>query len=111
MPKRDPSYRTKLNPSDELDFQTWYALMAARFGLNPNPDDPLHYYDYRGAYQGGIRPSLNSIDNQMHWPDTYKVPGHPTFSVESKYYKPGMKAGRWQGENFIPFEVWSRGGQ
>ncbi len=39
-----------------------------------------------------------------HWPDTFKKPNHPTFSVESQYAKgpDAAKAGRWQGETFIP---------
>ncbi|MFK5173364.1 hypothetical protein ACI3QN_12695, partial [Propionibacterium freudenreichii] len=34
--------------------------------------------------------------------DKYKLPNHPTFSVESKYYKEGMPAGKWDGDDYIP---------
>ncbi len=51
-------------------------------------------YDLRGLYNENpnVQPSAN-----LHFPDTYKLPNHPTFSIESKYYKPGMKAGIWGG--------------
>ena len=39
----------------------------------------------------------------MHWSDKYKLPGHPTFSVESKYYEPGMLAGHWENDNYVPY--------
>src|SRR6516164_1803843 len=50
-------------------------------------------YDLYGAYQAGIGRGADD-----HFPDTYKLPGHPRFSIESKYYQPGMPAGRWEGE-------------
>lgn len=34
--------------------------------------------------------------NKNHLPDTYKLPNHPTFSDESKYYKLGMNAIHWK---------------
>jgi len=55
------------------DFTTWYAKHAKQLGLNPDPDDPKHFYDYRAAFKAGVEP-----DEKGHWPDTYKLPGHPT---------------------------------
>ena len=59
-------------------------------------------YDLRGLYESNpnVTPSSN-----MHFPDTFKLPNHPTFSNESKYYDsvtPGV-GGYWgEGdENFI----------
>jgi len=52
---------------------------------------PFSFYDYYEAYKAGI--DRDPITG--HFPDTFKLPGHPTFSVESKYYKPGMKAIKW----------------
>jgi len=40
--------------------------------------------------------------NKNHLPDTYKLPNHPTFSNESKYYKEGMPAVRWENDKAIP---------
>jgi len=46
--------------------------MARKLNLNPNPDDPKHYYDYRAAYLAGASP-----DKQGHWPSKFKLPEHP----------------------------------
>lgn len=89
--------RTILQPQEEKEFSQWYQGHAKRTGTNPNPNDPEHYYDLRGAWKSGIRPTEGE-----HLPDTYKLPGHPKFSIESNYYKPGMKAGRWEGDRYIP---------
>lgn len=33
----------------------------------------------------------------QHYPDTYKLPNHPTFSNESKYHgKDGAEGGQWE---------------
>src|SRR3990167_765913 len=38
---------------DEDQFQAWYKSWAAKTGINPNPDDPQHKYDYRAAFKAG----------------------------------------------------------
>ena len=85
---------TFLDPKEEKDFKKWFELRAKLTGTNPNPDEPLHFYDARGYWsqmkRQGIPPTVTG-----HLPDTYKIPGHPTFSDESIYYKPGIKAGKW----------------
>lgn len=86
---------TKLSEKNEIRFRAW----ARRNKIN-DVDDPRSFYDYRGYWQ-----QTNGAPHRQgaHFPDTYKLPGHPTFSVESKYYVPGeTPAGRWEGENFIP---------
>jgi hypothetical protein len=42
-----------------------------------------------------------------HLPDTYKKPNHPTFSVESKYFKNQLEtpAGVWKENTFIPVKT------
>lgn len=57
---------------DETTFQQWYKQQAAKTGINPNPDDPLHYYDFRGAYKAGKLPGADG-----HWSSKYKLQGHP----------------------------------
>jgi len=57
---------------NEQEFQRWYAQHAKRLGLNPNPDDPQHFYDYRAAYAAGAGP-----DQAGHWPSKFKKQGHP----------------------------------
>jgi len=65
-----------MNPylrDDERPFQQWYARQAAQWGLDADPDNPLHFYDWRAAYRAGAR-----ADEQGHWPSTFKTLGHPT---------------------------------
>jgi hypothetical protein len=75
--------------ADELSFEEWKKKYA--------PNDSGHDYDLRGAYEAGVTPNADN----GHFPDTFKMPNHPTFSIESKYYKPGLPAGRWEGEKYI----------
>jgi hypothetical protein len=65
-----------MRSGSEYDFQSWYADQAARLNLNPNPDDPAHQYDYRGAYRAGMGPDVTG-----HWPSAYKMAGHPNLVI------------------------------
>ena len=70
-----------------------------------NPDFVGNDYNLEEAYNN-LPYSQTSAwaknPNKNHLPDTYKLPNHPTFSNESKYYKEGMPAVRWEGEKAIP---------
>lgn len=59
---------------DEAQFQNWYRGIpqVQRGLLSPNPDDPEHFYDWRGAFLSGAKPSMES-----HWPSQFKSPNHP----------------------------------
>jgi len=62
---------------DETAFQNWYKAHAKYLGLDPNPDNPLHFYDYRKAYVAGKEP-----DESGHWPSEFKHPDHPNRYVD-----------------------------
>ena len=47
-------------------------------------------YDYEGFKASGQKQGANG-----HYPDTFKLPNHMTFSSESKYSKPGQEGGKW----------------
>jgi len=64
---------------DEAAFQKWYKNHAKSLQLGPNPDDPRHKYDYRGAYKAGQGPGKSG-----HWPSEHKSDDHP-----SRYIKDG----------------------
>jgi hypothetical protein len=83
-------FETQLNPLEEAMFLKWKQLYA--------PNDSGADYDLRGAFKAGLTPDPQS----GHWPDTFKKPNHPTFSVES-IYAPYGKPGRWKGETYIPY--------
>lgn len=92
-----PDWKSKFTPEMEKEFQAWYAERVKNMGLNPNPDHPKHFYDTRGAWLAGERSTTD------HLPDKYKLPGHPTFSDQSMYYKPGMKVTKPQAlSSFAP---------
>jgi hypothetical protein len=61
----------------ESEFSNWYAGHAKQLGLNPNPDDPQHRYDYRAAHRSGAEPQLDPQSGEMHWPSQFKAPDHP----------------------------------
>lgn len=95
---------TYLSPKEENDFLAWVGDM--RLAGRIHPEDDFSDYDMRGYWKetGGV----GDADYEVHFPDTYKRPNHPTFSVESKYAqgefkeKYGDKAGHWEGDEFIP---------
>ena len=68
--------------SSEDDFRDWFADWSEITGLAPDPDDPLHKYDYRAAYQAGVEPSISDEDNKWHWPSQFKHPDHPNRFVD-----------------------------
>lgn len=53
-------------------------------------------YDMQGFYKGlmsmdpAARSAINPNDQQMHFPDKWKLPNHPSFSTESQYYDPAI---------------------
>jgi hypothetical protein len=81
----------ELLPHEEASFRDW----ADQNNIN-DPFHPKQYYDLVSAWRSGLnRGAELSQGEQGHFPDTYKLPGHPTFSMESQFYQPGMKAGFW----------------
>jgi len=64
-------------PFNEAEFQRWYQEISQQLGLNPDPDDPRHFYDYRAAYQTGVR----GPDETGHWPSQFKTEGHPNLVI------------------------------
>lgn len=98
-PSRPSPYDTKLTPNEERAFQAWKATYA--------PNDSGTDYDLRGAFKAGLTPDPVS----GHWPDMFKKPNHPTFSIESQYASAApSKAGRWTGDTFVPVPGTNYGG-
>jgi hypothetical protein len=75
-------YDTRLSTAEEAAFLAW----AKRTGRLADLAD----YDMRGAWKSGASQADNG-----HFPDTYKKPNHPTFSVESQYSGPDATGGQW----------------
>lgn len=90
------SETTRLTPAEEGRFRAW-----VRVNQIPDLDHPDSHYDYRGfwkASQGVPHPP----GSQLHFPDTFKQHGHPTFSQESQYSSGPGDGGTWNGDQFVP---------
>lgn len=96
---QQPILATKLSPQQELRYQAWRSKLPRNLQYEGN-------YDLRGLYNENpnVQPSQN-----LHFTDKYKLPNHPTFSDESKYFNEKTKdqAGRWRETdsswNYIPY--------
>lgn len=86
---------------DNAQFMDWYVGFAEKRDLDPNPESKEHLYDYRGYWEDNKKELYSNDEIEKHLPDTWKLPGHPTFSVQSKYSTTEKPGGTWDGENFI----------
>ena len=96
-----PRYKTSLTEDEEKQFRQWYDGYAAATGNDADPDAEGHNYDYRGYWKENPTAEVSA---GMHLPDTYKMPGHETFSTESKYFvdQETTPAGTWNGDTYVP---------
>ena len=66
----------------QKQFLDWYQNWARMIGIDQNPYDPAHRYNYEAAYRMGASPgpTTNQIDPRFelfHWPSPYKAEDHP----------------------------------
>lgn len=103
MPQRPISagFDTALPQDQEQAYRQWMQQIGhtSENGMAVTPDFTGQDYDYRGFFNkfGPV-----DISQGQHFTDEFKKPNHDTFSMESKYSRPGMLGGVWQGENFTP---------
>lgn len=69
-------------------FNETYSKYAKKYKMNPNPDDPRHFYDYRKLHKdtGKIQPNSTG-----HLPSKYKKEGHPRLFLDGVNTKTGKK--------------------
>lgn len=61
-------------------FKEWWDTAVKTHDYAPDPDDPLHYYDYRAAFESG-----HSIpESGGHWSSEFKHDLHPNRFVRGK---------------------------
>ena len=102
IPSIKPNFQTIWDTDkDILEFR---RVFKERFGEEPGTEDG-GVYNIQEAVMNGERPRLDKSDGLYHWSDKYKLPNHPTFSNQSKYYKPGMKAVKWVNEEPVNIET------
>lgn len=80
---------TILSPHDEILYQ------VEKYN-SPFSNDSGIDYDYRGFYKkyGALQPQATN----GHLTDEFKLPNHPTFSVESKFYNGQPYAVDWNDD-------------
>jgi hypothetical protein len=83
------------NANNDKDFQDWYTKNTVEGKNNISFSKNLDY-DYYSFYKNGESTNYKG----GHFPDTYKLPSHETFSDESLYAIPENAGGHWKGENF-----------
>ena len=54
------------------EFGQWYLALAKKHDLSTNPNHPLHYYNYRAAWESGAMPGKDG-----HLPSQFKHELHP----------------------------------
>ena len=83
---RNPTGKTVLGPLQEAMFQHWndyYSGMSGRQGIDPNPDNPAHLYDYRGQFKAEVPFLPDPTDNNfLHGDSRFKMPGHSRGVIE-----------------------------
>lgn len=66
------------------------------YNMKTSPDNNPDY-----DMEGYIKENPTALFNhEGHYPDTYKLPNHPTFSDESKYHSSATPGGHWSREGF-----------
>ena len=76
----EPSALEESEDTGKSEFLDWYYNVAERSAISSDPDDPRHYYDYRGAYEAGAR-----LDKNKHLPSKFKHDLHPDrYTVDEK---------------------------
>ena len=89
IPTSLDNYKTKLNSKEESKFLKWRSTLPENL---QNEND----YDLRGYYKEyGNKPIPKGIE--PHLTDEFKLPNHPTFSENSRYYndETSYLGGKW----------------
>lgn len=100
-----PTHKTKLTPTEEIEFQTWVHHKNIPSNTPKGEEDPMftapdNDYDMRGFWKAQQEGNpLAQQGKNLHFPDTYKTPYHKTFSNESIYATPD--APHWEDNRLI----------
>ena len=87
---------------EDTGFKDWYSGWANKTGINPDPDDPRHKYDYRAAYKAGAIPKISPENGKHHWPSEFKAYDHPNRYVNGIDTKTGKTVSKTEE---APFEA------
>src|SRR5574344_1479047 len=89
-------------PNNSRTYERWADAIARHKSINIANDKT---YDYRRYYNENTEASwrMLQVNTKEHFPDTYKLPVHPTFSNESVYSRGPQMGGNWLNDStFVP---------
>jgi hypothetical protein len=89
---------------DEESFRDWYDRWAQIAGIDPDPDNPEHKYDYRAAFNAGAAPEVDEDSGEYHWPSRFKADDHPrrfVGNMDTKYGR-DLQAEFDAGDPWVP---------
>ena len=93
---------TSLTPNETKQYEQW---------VKENNIPTGGYYDMQGFFKNEVlkgkassQMGVDPYDQALHFTDKYKLPGHPTFSMQSQYWKEGMPKRDWVGAYYIDFD-------
>lgn len=83
-------------------FADWKAKMMKKYP-DIEFDSQKAGYDYESYYNSNPSAAWKQYERLEHFPDTYKLPNHPTFSEESIYSRGPNMGGSWVNDTtFAP---------
>ena len=94
----------------KIPFKVWRNKMKSKYP-DLEMDNDKAGYDYESYFNNNYEDAIKQLTNLQHFPDTYKLPNHPTFSNESIYSRGPVMGGSWGydytkgilgGETFTP---------
>ena len=90
------------NNGGKLTFKQWKAQMQSKYP-DIEMDNNKAGYDYETYFNNHYDDAIKQLSNLQHFPDTYKLPNHPTFSNESIYSRGPVIGGTWNSDDtFTP---------
>lgn len=76
---------------NDINYQNWKSQLPKNLQYEGDYNLKQLFLD-----SGAVKPTNG------HFPDTYKLPNHPTFSDESIYSNKEHPGGHWEGDKYIP---------
>ena len=85
-----------------LTFSEWKSQMQSKYP-DIEMDNTKAGYDYVKYFNDNYDEAIRQLSELRHFPDTYKLPNHKTFSNESIYSRSPMMGGSWINDStFFP---------
>lgn len=90
-----------------LTFNEWKSQMQSKYP-DIEMDNAKAGYDYVRYFNDNYDDAIRQLSELKHFPDTYKLPNHKTFSNESIYSRGPMMGGNWVNDSTFSPSVINR---